>query len=152
MVGTTISQYKITEKLGGGGMFSPDGHWIAYTSDESSRLEVYVQPFPGPGGKWQISTEGGIEPVWARNGRELFYRNGEQMMAVDIATQPSFSAGTPYMLFEGESRSQAQGPPSYDVSPDGQRFIMIKADEEEANQINIVFNWFEELKRLVPTN
>ena len=77
-------------------MFSPDGRWLAYLSDESGRLEVYVQPYPGPGGKWQISTEGGAEPVWARDGQELFYRsiNGDRMMAVEITTDPTFSAAT----------------------------------------------------------
>ena len=112
-----------------------------------------MQPFPGPGGKWQISTEGGSEPVWARNGQELFYRNGEQMIAVDIATEPSFSAGTPYTLFEGEYHTdQGLGPANYDVSLDGQRFIVIKVDEDEARQIHVVLNWFEELQRLVPTD
>ena len=81
--------------------FSPDGRWLAYISDESGRYEIYVQPYPGPGGKWQISTEGGTEPVWNPNGRELFYRSGDKMMAVDIATQPGFAAGKPRMLFEG---------------------------------------------------
>ena len=81
--------------------FSPDGRWLAYVSDESGRYEIYVQPYPGPGGKWQISTEGGTEPVWNPNGRELFYRSGDKMMAVDIATQPGFAAGKPRMLFEG---------------------------------------------------
>jgi Tol biopolymer transport system component len=75
--------------------FSPDGCWLAYISDESGRYEIYVQPYPGPGGKWQISTEGGAEPMWNPNGRELFYCSGDKMMAVDIATQPSFSAGKP---------------------------------------------------------
>ena len=82
--------------------FSPDGRWLAYVSDESGRYEIYVQPYPGPGGKLQISTEGGTEPVWNRSGRELFYRNGDKMMAVDIATQPDFAAGKPRMLFEGQ--------------------------------------------------
>ena len=81
--------------------FSPDGHWLAYVSDESGRYETYVQPYPGPGGKRQISTDGGTEPVWNRNGRELFYRSGNKMMAVDITTQPGFAAGKPRMLFEG---------------------------------------------------
>jgi eukaryotic-like serine/threonine-protein kinase len=75
--------------------FSPDGHWIAYRSNESGRNEVYVRPYPGPSGKWQISTEGGTEPVWNPKGRELFYRNGNKMMVVDVATQPAFSAGKP---------------------------------------------------------
>ncbi len=82
--------------------FSPDGHWLAYVSDASGRNEIYVQPYPGPGGKWQISTEAGREVLWNRNGRELFYRSGNKMMAVDITTQPGFSAGTPKMLFEGQ--------------------------------------------------
>src|ERR1019366_2369556 len=72
--------------------FSPDGHWMAYVSNESGRNEIYVVAYPGPGGKWQISTEGGTEPIWNRNGRELFFRDGKKMMAVDIATLPSFSA------------------------------------------------------------
>ena len=75
--------------------FSPDGHWLAYVSDESGRNEIYVQPFPGPGRRWAISTDGGDEPVWSRDGRELFYRNGNAMMAVPITSQPTFAAGVP---------------------------------------------------------
>jgi Tol biopolymer transport system component len=134
--------------------FSPDGRWLAYTSDESGRYEVYVQPYPGPGGKWLISTEGGTEPVWNRNGRELFYRAGDKMMAVDIATQPGFSAGNPRMLFDGPYALSPAAPPNYDVSPDGQRFLMLKPVEQAGaapTQINVVLNWTEELKRLVPT-
>jgi len=103
-----------------------------------------VKPYPGPGGKWQISTDGGTEPVWNRNGRKLFYRIGNAMMAVDVLPQPDFVAGKPRQLFEG----------NYDVSPDGQRFLMLKPVEEEQavpTQINVVLNWTEELKRLVPT-
>jgi serine/threonine protein kinase/Tol biopolymer transport system component len=133
--------------------FSPDGRWLAYISNASSRYEIYVQPYPGPGGKWQISTEGGTEPVWNRNGRELFYRSGNKMMAVDIATQPSFSAGKPRMLFEGRYELAPFPSSNYDVSPDGQRFLMIKTSEQAQaarTQINVVLNWFEELKRRVP--
>jgi hypothetical protein len=79
--------------------FSPDGRWLTYISDESGRYEIYVQPYPGPGGKWQISTEGGTEPVWGHNG-EIFYRSGNKMLAVDTTTHPSFSAGKPKVLFE----------------------------------------------------
>jgi serine/threonine protein kinase/Tol biopolymer transport system component len=135
--------------------FSPDGHWLAYTSDESGRKEIYVQPYPGPGGKWQISTEGGVEPLWNRNGRELFYRSGRKIMAVDIAIKPSFSAGTPKMLFEGPYQLLPTiSTPNYDVSPDGQRFLMLKPVESAVaapTQINVVLNWFEELKQRVPT-
>jgi eukaryotic-like serine/threonine-protein kinase len=134
--------------------FSPDGRWLAYISDESGRWEIYVQPYPGPGGKWQISTEGGTEPVWNRNGRELFYRSGDKMMAVDIAAQPSFIAGKTRVLFEGRYEPTPGTTPNYDVSPDGQRFLMLKsgeAGEAAPTQVNVVLNWFEELKRRVPT-
>ena len=80
--------------------FSPDGHWLAYVSDESGRYEVYVQSFPGPGGKWRISSDGGTEPAWNTTGHELFYRQGNKMMVVDVTTQGTFSAGKPRMLFE----------------------------------------------------
>jgi serine/threonine-protein kinase len=133
--------------------FSPDGHWLAYASDESGHFEVYVQPYPGPGGKWQISADGGMEPAWNPNGRELFYRSGRKMMAVEIATQPGFTAGRPLVLFEGDYVPTPLQFPDYDVSPDGQRFLMLKPIEQEAaapTQINVVLNWFEELKQRVP--
>jgi eukaryotic-like serine/threonine-protein kinase len=113
-----------------------------------------VQPYPGPGGKWQISTEGGTEPVWNPNGRELFYRSGDKMVAVEIATQPGFVAGTPRTLFEGHYAMAPVTFPNYDVSPDGQRFLMLKPVEQAesaSTQINVVLNWFEELKQKVPT-
>jgi serine/threonine protein kinase/Tol biopolymer transport system component len=133
-------------------IFSPDGRWLAYQSDESGRDEIYIRPFPGPGGRWQISTEGGTEPLWARNGRELFYRNGDKMMAVTIETKPNFTASKPILLFKG---NYVMGPfsfrPSYDVSADGQRFLMVKAAEQQqgVSEINLVLNWSEELKHLV---
>jgi serine/threonine-protein kinase len=135
-------------------VFSPDGRWLVYVSDESGRFEIYVQPYPGQGSKWQISTEGGTEPVWNRNGRELFYRSGDKMMAVDISTQPSFAAGKPKVLFTGQYLPTPGTLSNYDVSPDGQRFLMIKpgeSTEAPPTQINVVLNWFEELKRRVPT-
>jgi Tol biopolymer transport system component len=133
--------------------FSPDGRWLAYASDESGRQEIYVRPYPGPGGRWQISADGGREPVWNRNGRELFFRNGDRMMAVEIATQPGFSAGKPRMLFEGSYEPTVFTVANYDVAPDGRRFLMLKHSEQEAaapTHINVVLNWFEELKRRVP--
>ena len=135
-----------------GARFSPDGRWLAYSSNESSQFEVYVQPFPvpGPAGapKWQVSTEGGSEPVWARNGRELFYRNGDKLMAVDVTLRPSFSRGNPRLLFQGDYFALVHLT-NYDVSPDGQRFLMLKETgaEAAASQINFVQNWFEDLKR-----
>jgi hypothetical protein len=137
----------------GAARFSPDGHWLAYISDESGRFEVYVQPYPGPGGKWQISTEGGGEPVWNPNGRELFYRSGNKMMAAEVTTQPSFAVGKPRVLFMGEYGLASVPVANYDVSPDGQRFLMVKPSEQAASlsQIVVVQNWFEELKQKVPT-
>ncbi len=134
------------------GVISPDGHWMAYTSNESGRYEIYVQPYPGPGGKWQISTDGGMDVRWSANGRELTYRNGDKMMAVDVTTQPAFSAGKPKMLFEGPYVPPLQIASFYDVSADGQRFLMIKPVEQaqSATQIMVVQNWFEELKQKVP--
>jgi Tol biopolymer transport system component len=128
--------------------FSPDGRWLAYASDESGRYEVYVQPYPGPGGKWQISTEGGTEPVWVRNG-ELFYRNGEKVMVVETTTGPSFSAGNPKVLFEGRYATY-QSLPGYDVTADGQRFLFTKAGEQAQSEISVVLNWTEELKQNAP--
>jgi eukaryotic-like serine/threonine-protein kinase len=133
--------------------FSPDGRWLAYMSDESGRFEIYVQPYPGPGGKWQISTEGGTEAVWNPNGRELFYRSGKKTMAVDITTQPGFSVGKSRMLFEGQYQPTPTTSPNYDVSHDGQRFLMLKPTDQALaapTQVNVVLNWFEELKQKVP--
>jgi eukaryotic-like serine/threonine-protein kinase len=139
----------------GAAQFSPDGRWLAYVSNESGHYEIYVQPYPGPGGKLQISTEGGTEPVWNPNGRELFYRSGNKMMAVEITTQPSFSAGKPKVLFAGQYQPSPNPVPNanYDVSSDGQRFLMLKpgGQDQAATQINVVLNWFEELKRRAPT-
>ena len=139
--------------------FSPDGKWLAYLSDESGRQQVYVRPFPGPEVKWLISEEdeGGGQPVWSPDGRELFYRSGDKTMVVSIQTQDqTLRAGSPRVLFEGQyvSHSNPVGFQFYDISPDGKRFLMLKEGElpEEPNQINVVINWFEELKRLVPVD
>jgi serine/threonine-protein kinase len=143
----------VTEFSEHSAMFSPDGRWIVYVSDESGREEIYVRPYPGPGGKYAVSTEGGREPVWSSGGREIFYRNGDKMMVVPVQTNPDFSAGTPKVLFEEPYAMWFGGGNNYDVTPDGQRLLMIRRDTESApRQINVVLNWHEELKRLVPTN
>jgi len=127
--------------------FSPDGHWVAYSSNESGREEIYVQPFPGPGGKWIVSSDGGSVPRWSRSGREIFYRNADKMMSVEVQTQPTFQAGTPHVLFQG---SYSITP--YDVAPDSQHFLLVKDKEgqPEAREVRVVLNWVEELKRRVP--
>src|SRR5262249_52196713 len=128
----------------------PDGRWIAYATDESGRDEIYVQPFRGSGQRSQISADGGMEPVWARNGLELFYRNGDKMMAVDVQTGTTFRAGSPRVLFQGEYARIFWGEADYDVSPDGQRFLMIKTEAQPAsNELHLIVNWFVELERLL---
>jgi Tol biopolymer transport system component len=138
--------------------FSPDGRWIAYVSEESGTLEVYVQPYPGPGEKIRISTAGGYAPVWGHDQRELFYlRTADsmiQMMVVEIESATSFRAGTPRLLFEGQYRTTVPFR-NYDIAPDGQRFIMTTRSgppEPPTTQMHVILNWAEELKRLVPTN
>jgi len=130
-----------------GAEFSPDGRSMAHTSDESGRYEVWVHPYPGPGGKWQISTDGGEEPVWSRDGREIFYRNGQKWMVAAIETKSEFRAGTPRLMFEGPYFNVPGL--SYDVAPDGKRFLMIQVGEGEPapKQLQVVVNWVEELKR-----
>ncbi|MDA2924547.1 hypothetical protein MYX65_07805 [Acidobacteria bacterium AH-259-L09] len=129
-------------------MFSPDGRWIAFSSDRSGQVEVYVKPSLGEGRIVQISTDGGHKSVWARSGQELFYRNGDKMIVVSIRTKPALKVGTPRLLFEDGSFDS-----EYDVSLDGQRFVMIREDEQASASTDfvVVLNWFEELKRLVPT-
>ena len=134
---------------------SPDGRWLAYQSNESGHPEIYVRPFPNVDeGKWQISNDGGTQPAWAPDGRELFFRSGESMVVVPVEMDPSFEPGHPSVLFESRYFDSLL---SYAVAADGRRFLMIK--EETATdgtspppQIHVVLNWFEELKRLVPTN
>jgi eukaryotic-like serine/threonine-protein kinase len=130
------------------GMFSPDGKWLAYVSNTSGQAEVYVEPFPGPGGKIQVSTNGGNTPRWTADGRELIFDSGNAVMAVAIALSPSVSLGTPVRLFENVFST-------WDVSLDGKWFVAVQppadAAQRTASQIRLVTNWFEELKARVPT-
>jgi len=131
---------------------SPDGSWLAYTSDESGRNEIYVRPFPNvEDGRWQISLDGGEQPLWSRNSQELFYRNGDAMMAVEIQTDAGFVAGRPEVLFTGQYLLMLdRGGRDYDY--DGERFLMVKQVEDTtaASEIIVVQNWFDELNRLLP--
>ncbi len=135
--------------------FSPDGRWIAYHSDESGRHEVYARAYPGPGGKWQISTHGGLHAVWSPDGHEIFYRTDDKkVMVVPLQLTPELSAGKPKMLFEDRFAWWGFTDRNYDITPDGQRFVMVEDAEEESapTEIVVVLKWFEELKRLVPTD
>jgi len=132
-----------------GAAFSPDGHWVAYAESATGdprRAEIYVTPYPGPGGHVPISTEGGTEPRWRNDGRELFYRSGDKMMAVDVEVGSEVRAGSPRLLFEGYSNNNG-----YDVAPDGKRFLMVKSSSSApSNRLTFVVNWFEELKARMP--
>ncbi len=123
---------------------SPDGHWVAYASNESGRLEVYVRPFPGPGGRWQVSLEGGTEPLWAPSGRELFYRNGNRMMVAAIAPLPTFTVGARRQLFEGNYLSDPVYR-TYDVTRDGRSFVLVRSPKPTGDFI-VVLNWFDLLR------
>jgi serine/threonine protein kinase len=126
--------------------FSPNGRWLAYTSNETGQDEIWVRPFPGPGEGILISTEGGNSSIWSPDGRELFYFNGDNMMVVGITYEPTFTPGIPRLLFKGSVPQS-----NYNVSQDGQRFLMIQPSEPEqaVTQIHVVVNWFEELKERV---
>ncbi len=125
------------------GRLSPDGRWIAYNSDESGRDEVYVQPFPGPGGKWIVSQDGGYNAIWSRDGREIFYRHGNQVMAVTVETSPAFAAGKPQPMFSGRYRLTGR---DFDVSPDGRRFVMMRTDEPRTTtRLGVLLDWWRAL-------
>ena len=139
--------------------FSGDGRWLAYISGSSS--QVYVQPYPALDHRTQVSIEGGSEPVWRRDGREIYYlqnvsKGGAlkvRVMAVPVTTTPAFSAGVPHLLFEGSFRSDGGSFRNYDVTPDGQRFLMVQEvqrPQARVSQMVLVQNWVEELKRLAP--
>ena len=130
---------------------SPDGRFVAYLSDESGRFEIYVRPFPQGGGKWQVSANGGNSQRWSKDGGELFYVEGETLMSVPVSTMDGFSAGSAKPLFEHPGLGGGISS-TYDVSADGQRFVVVEdVESEEGEQakppsIHIVENWFEEFK------
>jgi hypothetical protein len=142
----------------GGGVVSPDGRWLAYESNSTGTHEIYVKPSPGvDAGLWQVSTGGGLQPLWSRNGRELFFVAPDgALMAIAVEARASaWFPSAPTRLFQGPYFRGADTVSSrqYDVSPDGQQFLMLKVeatDTDAAKSINVVQNWFEELKRLVP--
>ncbi len=136
--------------------FSPDGRWIAYVSNESGNREVYVQPYPGPGEKIRISTDGGTEPIWSANGRELLYRpRTDQVFSTPIRSLSPFLAGTPRLLFELKAGAYDSTAPvrSWSATADGQRFLLsrfIESIDQPVSVMHVVLNWAEELKPLVP--
>jgi serine/threonine-protein kinase len=142
--------------------FSPNGQWLVYVSAEAGQDEIYVRPYPGPGGEVIVSTGGGQEAVWGPGGTELFYRNGDEVMVVNVQTEGAFSATAPKLLFDGnfalDNAVGGGGNPNYDIAPDGESFVMVVADDpgQGANPIDVpitvVINWFEELTDRVPVD
>ena len=125
---------------------SPDGRFVAYASNESGRIEVYVQSFPDPSSKLQVSNDGGSQVRWSRDGKELFYVEGDTLISVSISLQPSFSIGRRRKLFSTPELAMTTGPQRYDVSPDGKRFVTLEIVEPARNEIRIVENWYEEFR------
>jgi serine/threonine-protein kinase len=131
---------------------SPDARWLAYDSDESGQFEVYVRPYPDTDrGRWQVSAGGGKQPVWSRDGRELFYRDfAGILLSVPVTRSPTFAAGPPQKVLENRSyvgSGRSLTARTYDVSPDGRRFLLLKAQSSDPTSLVIVVNWTEELKR-----
>jgi hypothetical protein len=145
------------------GAIAPDGRWLAYTSDETGRREVFVTSFPPGtgGGKWQISDGGGAQPKWSRDGRELFFRTDEGIMSARMSVEgASLRASKPDYVFRGSFLGGVRGLllpgynfPDYDVSADGRRFVVFSGGERkrETSRARVVLNWFDELKRLTTT-
>jgi Tol biopolymer transport system component len=133
-----------TPATSGQGEFSPDGRWVAVTSNESGQSEIYVIPFPPNGGKWGVSVGGGVMPRWRHDGKELFYISPDwKMMAVDVDTHPIFHSGTPHALFDTEMLDTGirNGPMSWDIAPDGKRFLIITDKTQETLFLNVILNW-----------
>lgn len=145
---TALFQAKWTVR---GAQFSPDGHWIAYASNETGNMEVYVSPFPSVNGKWQVSNAGGQEPKWRNDGKELFYMSTDgKITAVSVSAGSSFQAGTPVSLFQTHRRQpmSSQDLFSYDVSSDGQKFLIAtKLDEPNAAPLSVLLNWASDMEK-----
>jgi len=137
---------------------SPNGRYIAYTSDALGPEQVFVRPFPNvEGGPWLVSSDGGSDAVWRSDGRELFYRIGGTVMAVSIDAESTFSSGTPRALFTGNYVYDSGAARNYAVSADGERFLMIQlasqvGDYSQQTTLAVIENWFEELNRLAPSS
>ncbi len=132
---------------------SGDGRWIAYQSTETGRPEIYVEAFPGPGERFQVSVDGGSDPVWAAESDEIFYRSGDAYWVIGVHRTPTLGFGVPQHLFTVPSRMELQGGRDYDVTPDGQRLLIVRTPDAAApRQIDVITNWLDELKRLVPVD
>jgi serine/threonine-protein kinase len=138
IVGNTFNNYDPS--------LSPDGRWMAYMSDESGRFEVYVRPYPGPGGRWQVSLNGGTEPRWSPTGREIFYHEGDRMMSAAVRTQGGFAVSDRTLLFTGTYDQGLNRVTNYDVTPDGKTFVMLQPVQGVLQSVLVTLNWFDQLK------
>ncbi|HKU28641.1 MAG TPA: protein kinase [Candidatus Sulfotelmatobacter sp.] len=137
------------------GAISPDGRWVGYQSNESGQSEIYVIGFPNPENRVQVSTNGGSEPVWSRNGKELFYRSGNKLIEAPVEKGNNFATGAAHVILESAFAPNTEsGIPAYDVSPDAQTFYFVQEDSKSnrESKVNLVLNWPEELKRLAPAH
>ena len=128
---------------------SPDGQWLAYESDSSGRTEIYVRPFPAFDAIRQVSSAGGNFPVWGAGGDQIYYRQGRALVSVQVDSHDGLAFGPPEVLFESPFDIQNH---YFDVSPDGQHFLMLQPAVRGVHELIVVENWFRELKRLVPTD
>jgi Tol biopolymer transport system component len=136
-----------TKAYEGGPQVSPDGKWLLYVSNEPGHMEIYLRPFGGGDRRWTVSGDGGLHPLWSRDGRRIFYRSGQRMMAVDLTTTPDVHLGTPQVLFD---RRYEFGPnitfPNYSLSADGREFLMVQ-EEAGGQHFSLVLNWLQNLGR-----
>ena len=142
----TLRPVVATPAVEGMGQISPNGRYLAYISDETGRFDVYVTPFPGPGGRWQVSQNGGREPRWGRDGRELFFfAPDNRLMAAEVRTDGgSFEVGAIHPLFQSRTMGFSF---RYDVSRDGKRFLVNSGLSQELSPITLVTNWTAELEK-----
>jgi Tol biopolymer transport system component len=130
---------------------SPNANAVVYTSPESGEYQNYLQPFPPTGQRFQVSRVGGAEePRWSRDGSKIYYRSGQRIMVVDVQSTPEIKIGEPQVFFEGEFVNV--GGRSYDISPDGERALVITASEGTAASIRVITNWFDEVERIISAN
>jgi eukaryotic-like serine/threonine-protein kinase len=135
-----LAPFRRTPAVEREGSFSPDGNYVAYASSESGRSEIFVERVGGGTGRWQVSTEGGEQPRWCHNGKELFYRNGSRIYSVAVNTRQTFAASAPAQVFNVDfDRGGAVS--GYDVSPDGQRFLVTRTDQPNPTEVRFIMNW-----------
>ena len=145
--GGELKPLLVTKAYEGGAQVSPDGKWLTYGSNESGRMEVFLRPLGGPDRKWPVSSEGGLQAVWSRDGRQIFYRSGERVLAVDVTTMPEVRLGAPRVLFDkryafGRTLTIA----NYSLTGDGHEFLMVQ-EEAGGRYLNLVLDWLPGLGR-----